>query len=107
PVLVSWVGRLGGSKGPLLQTALHGPARPRRSLNPNPRKKKPKYDRPLPSIHGEITATSTVGVRLVRDINYMTGSWLLRVTLPFYCDGECLYPLGSCMNATNHAMIQL
>lgn len=25
----------------------------------------------------------------------------------YYCDGECDYPLGSCMNATNHAMIQL
>lgn len=24
----------------------------------------------------------------------------------YYCDGECFYPLGSCMNATNHALIQ-
>src|SRR4029434_2490621 len=24
-----------------------------------------------------------------------------------YCDGACDYPLGACMNATNHAMIQL
>ncbi|RXM93574.1 Homeobox-containing protein 1 [Acipenser ruthenus] len=25
----------------------------------------------------------------------------------YYCDGECSYPLGSCMNATNHAIMQL
>ena len=25
----------------------------------------------------------------------------------FYCDGECLYPLCSCMNTTTHTMIQL
>ena len=24
----------------------------------------------------------------------------------FYCDGECAFPLGSHMNATNHAIIQ-
>lgn len=34
--------------------------------------------------------------------------WVLAPTgySAYYCDGECLYPLGSCMNATNHALIQ-
>jgi len=35
--------------------------------------------------------------------------WVLAPTgySAYYCDGECDYPLGSCMNATNHATIQL
>ncbi|XP_034401634.1 bone morphogenetic protein 8A-like [Cyclopterus lumpus] len=34
--------------------------------------------------------------------------WVLAPTgySAYYCDGECFYPLGSCMNATNHALIQ-
>lgn len=24
----------------------------------------------------------------------------------YYCEGECLFPLDSCMNATNHAILQ-
>lgn len=35
--------------------------------------------------------------------------WVLAPTgySAYYCHGECIYPLGSCMNATNHALIQL
>ncbi|XP_038838795.1 bone morphogenetic protein 8A-like [Salvelinus namaycush] len=35
--------------------------------------------------------------------------WVLAPTgySAFYCDGECLYPLCSCMNSTTHTMIQL
>lgn len=34
--------------------------------------------------------------------------WVLAPTgySAYYCDGECFYPLGACMNATNHALIQ-
>ncbi|KAM9838137.1 bone morphogenetic protein 8A [Aulostomus maculatus] len=34
--------------------------------------------------------------------------WVLAPTgySAYYCDGECSYPLGACMNATNHALIQ-
>lgn len=34
--------------------------------------------------------------------------WVLAPTgySAYYCQGECFYPLGSCMNATNHALIQ-
>lgn len=24
----------------------------------------------------------------------------------YYCEGECSFPLDSCMNATNHAILQ-
>lgn len=24
----------------------------------------------------------------------------------YYCEGECVFPLDSCMNATNHAILQ-
>lgn len=24
----------------------------------------------------------------------------------YYCEGECSFPLDSCMNATNHAIVQ-
>lgn len=24
----------------------------------------------------------------------------------YYCEGECAFPLDSCMNATNHAILQ-
>ena len=39
---------------------------------------------------------------------YFFQDWVLAPTgySAYYCDGECLYPLGSCMNATNHALIQ-
>ena len=44
------------------------------------------------------------------EVHYLCFSqdWVLAPTgySAYYCDGECLYPLGSCMNATNHAIVQ-
>uniref|UniRef100_A0A4W5RJQ3 Bone morphogenetic protein 8a n=1 Tax=Hucho hucho TaxID=62062 RepID=A0A4W5RJQ3_9TELE len=108
-----WVGLVGRrgprSKQPFMVTffrASQAPCRPPRALKPNPRKRKPKYDLPLPSIHGEVLQGQ--GTTLVSGL-IVKLDWVLAPTgySAFYCDGECLYPLGSCMNATNHAMIQL
>ncbi|CAB1351077.1 unnamed protein product [Coregonus sp. 'balchen'] len=50
-----WVGLVGRrgpcSKQPFMVTFFRASQAPCRALNPNPRKKKPKYDRPLPSIY--------------------------------------------------------
>ncbi|CAB1351190.1 unnamed protein product [Coregonus sp. 'balchen'] len=50
-----WVGLVGRrgpcSKQPFMVTFFRASQASCRALNPNPRKKKPKYDRPLPSIH--------------------------------------------------------
>ncbi|XP_029591930.1 bone morphogenetic protein 8A-like isoform X1 [Salmo trutta] len=95
------------------------PRHPQRALKPNPRKRKPKYDLPLPSTHGEVlqdhSHVNSGRQACKRHELYVSFSdlgwkdWVLAPTgySAFYCDGECLYPLGSCMNATNHAMIQL
>uniref|UniRef100_A0AAY5JX48 Bone morphogenetic protein 8a n=1 Tax=Esox lucius TaxID=8010 RepID=A0AAY5JX48_ESOLU len=121
-----WVGLVGRrgprSKQPFMVTffrASQAPCRPPRALKPNLRKKKPKYDLPLPSIHGEVlqdhSHANSGRQACKRHELYVSFSdlgwkdWVLAPTgySAFYCDGECLYPLGSCMNATNHAMIQL
>lgn len=53
-----WIGLVGRrgprSKQPFMVTFFREsqvPCRPPRAVRPNPRKKKPKYDLPLPSIH--------------------------------------------------------
>nr|XP_060640055.1 bone morphogenetic protein 8A-like [Anolis sagrei ordinatus] len=44
-------------------------------------------------------------------VSFRDLGWLDWVIAPqgysaFYCDGECAFPLDSCMNATNHAILQ-
>ncbi|XP_077193436.1 bone morphogenetic protein 8A-like [Paroedura picta] len=44
-------------------------------------------------------------------VNFQELGWLNWVIAPrsysaFYCQGDCAFPLGSCMNATNHAILQ-
>ncbi|CAB1351205.1 unnamed protein product [Coregonus sp. 'balchen'] len=116
-----WVGLVGRrgprSKQPFMVTffrASQAPCRPPRALKPNPRKKKPKYDLPLPSIHdhSHVNSGRQACKRHELYVSFSDLGWKDWVLAPtgysaFYCDGECLYPLGSCMNATNHAMIQL
>uniref|UniRef100_A0A3P9M5E7 Bone morphogenetic protein 8a n=1 Tax=Oryzias latipes TaxID=8090 RepID=A0A3P9M5E7_ORYLA len=85
------------------------PCRPPRAVKPHPRKKKVKYDLPLPAIH-----INKVGQPCRKHELYVSFSdlgwkdWVLAPTgySAYYCQGECFYPLGSCMNATNHALIQ-
>uniref|UniRef100_A0A8C7TPV3 Bone morphogenetic protein 8a n=1 Tax=Oncorhynchus mykiss TaxID=8022 RepID=A0A8C7TPV3_ONCMY len=116
-----WVGLVGRrgprSKQPFMVTffrASQVPCRPPRALKPNPRKRKPKYDLPLPSIHdhSHVNSGRQACKRHELYVSFSDLGWKDWVLAPtgysaFYCDGECLYPLGSCMNATNHAMIQL
>ncbi|KAF7236264.1 Bone morphogenetic protein 8A [Varanus komodoensis] len=44
-------------------------------------------------------------------VSFQDLGWLDWVIAPqgysaFYCEGECAFPLDSCMNATNHAILQ-
>uniref|UniRef100_A0A3B4BRS9 TGF-beta family profile domain-containing protein n=1 Tax=Pygocentrus nattereri TaxID=42514 RepID=A0A3B4BRS9_PYGNA len=104
-----WVGLIGRrgprSKQPFMVTffrASQAPCRPPRAVrHNNPRKKKNKYDlgRQACKKHELYVSFSDLGWK----------DWVLAPPgySAYYCDGECDYPLGSCMNATNHAMIQL
>ncbi|XP_048849571.1 bone morphogenetic protein 8A [Brienomyrus brachyistius] len=124
----AWVGLVGRrgprSKQPFMVTffrASQAPCRPPRALrhnsNNNQRKRKPKYDLPHPNRPGifdnsQLTSGRQACQRHELYVSFSDLGWKDWVIAPrgysaFYCDGECLYPLGSCMNATNHAMIQL
>nr|BAX01902.1 bone morphogenetic protein 8a-2 [Cyprinus carpio] len=121
----AWVGLVGRrgprSKQPFMVTffrASQAPCRPPRALrHNNPRKKKPKYDLPHPNRPGIFDQNHASSGRQAckKHELYVSFSdlgwkdWVLAPTgySAYYCDGECDYPLGSCMNATNHAMIQL
>ncbi|XP_068188924.1 bone morphogenetic protein 8A [Antennarius striatus] len=115
-----WIGLVGRrgprSKQPFMVTFFREnqiPCRPPRAVKPHPRRKKPKYDLPVPSIHNRSPANSG-GQPCKKHELYVSFSdlgwkdWVLAPTgyPAYYCDGECFYPLGSCMNATNHALIQ-
>uniref|UniRef100_W5LZ94 Bone morphogenetic protein 8a n=3 Tax=Lepisosteidae TaxID=7915 RepID=W5LZ94_LEPOC len=122
PGWVGLVGRRGPrSKQPFMVTffrASHTPTRAPRAARTSNRKKKPKYDLPhpnrLPGIfdHNHINSGRQACKRHELYVSFSDLGWKDWVLAPsgysaFYCDGECMYPLGSCMNATNHAMIQL
>ncbi|XP_047200178.1 bone morphogenetic protein 8A isoform X1 [Hippoglossus stenolepis] len=115
-----WIGLVGRrgprSKQPFMVTFFREsqvPCRPPRAVKPHPRRKKPKYDLPVPSIHNRSPANNG-GQPCKKHELYVSFSdlgwkdWVLAPTgySAYYCDGECFYPLGSCMNATNHALIQ-
>ncbi|XP_075867321.1 bone morphogenetic protein 8A isoform X2 [Nelusetta ayraudi] len=115
-----WIGLVGRrgprSKQPFMVTFFREnqvPCRPPRAVKPHARKKKPKYDLPVPSIQNRSPANSG-GQPCKKHELYVSFSdlgwkdWVLAPTgySAYYCDGECFYPLGSCMNATNHALIQ-
>uniref|UniRef100_A0A3B3ZD59 TGF-beta family profile domain-containing protein n=1 Tax=Periophthalmus magnuspinnatus TaxID=409849 RepID=A0A3B3ZD59_9GOBI len=114
-----WIGLVGRrgprSKQPFMVTFFREsqvPCRPPRAVRPNQRRRKPKPDLPMPSIHSQYHMNN--GAPCQRHELYVSFSdlgwkdWVLAPTgyLAYYCDGECFYPLGSCMNATNHALIQ-
>ncbi|XP_026856669.2 LOW QUALITY PROTEIN: bone morphogenetic protein 8A [Electrophorus electricus] len=120
-----WVGLVGRrgprSKQPFMVTffrASQAPCRPPRALrHSNPRKKKHKYDLPHPNKPGIFDQNHLNSGRQACKkhelyVSFSDLGWKDWVLAPpgysaYYCDGECDYPLGSCMNATNHAMIQL
>uniref|UniRef100_A0A8C6PJS2 Bone morphogenetic protein 8a n=1 Tax=Nothobranchius furzeri TaxID=105023 RepID=A0A8C6PJS2_NOTFU len=125
----AWIGLVGrrgpGSKQPFMVTFFREnqvPCRPPRAVKPHPRRKKHKYDLPVPIINSKGSESTCVlqdaaskGEPCKKHELYVSFSdlgwkdWVLAPTgySAYYCDGECIYPLGSCMNATNHAMIQL
>uniref|UniRef100_A0A8C6PHP9 Bone morphogenetic protein 8a n=1 Tax=Nothobranchius furzeri TaxID=105023 RepID=A0A8C6PHP9_NOTFU len=120
---IPWIGLVGrrgpGSKQPFMVTFFREnqvPCRPPRAVKPHPRRKKHKYDLPVPIINSKGSESTCVkGEPCKKHELYVSFSdlgwkdWVLAPTgySAYYCDGECIYPLGSCMNATNHAMIQL
>uniref|UniRef100_A0A3P9NLE8 Bone morphogenetic protein 8a n=1 Tax=Poecilia reticulata TaxID=8081 RepID=A0A3P9NLE8_POERE len=114
-----WIGLVGRrgprSKQPFMVTFFREsqiPCRPTRAVRPNPRRKKPKYDLPIPTIHGRGSVSK--GQPCKKHELYVSFSdlgWKDWVLAPagysaYYCDGECIHPMGACMNATNHAIIQ-
>ncbi|XP_047239946.1 bone morphogenetic protein 8A isoform X2 [Girardinichthys multiradiatus] len=114
-----WIGLVGRrgprSKQPFMVTFFRQsqiPCRPPRAVRPHPRRKKPKYDLPIPTIHGRSLASK--GQLCKKHELYVSFSdlgwkdWVLAPTgySAYYCDGECIHPMGACMNATNHAIIQ-
>ncbi|XP_061597325.1 bone morphogenetic protein 8A [Cololabis saira] len=115
-----WIGLVGRkgprSKQPFMVTFFREnqvPCRPPRAVKMPSKKKKPKYDLPVPSINKQSSAVKG-GQPCKKHELYVSFSdlgwkdWVLAPTgySAYYCDGECLHPLGSCMNATNHAVIQ-
>ncbi|KAK1153102.1 bone morphogenetic protein 8A-like [Acipenser oxyrinchus oxyrinchus] len=123
PGLVGLVGRKGPrSKQPFMvtffrqsQPALRLP----RGIRHNRKKHRGRtYDLPhpnkLPGLldHNHISDGRHACKRHELYVSFSELGWKDWVIAPqgysaYYCDGECSYPLGSCMNATNHAIMQL
>ncbi|XP_077599220.1 bone morphogenetic protein 8A [Stigmatopora nigra] len=117
----AWIGLVGRrgprAKQPFMVTFFREnqiPCRPPRAVKTHPRRKKPKYDLPVPSVHNPSPVDGGGGEPCKKHELYVSFSdlgwkdWVLAPTgySAYYCDGECFYPLGACMNATNHALIQ-
>ncbi|XP_031988461.1 bone morphogenetic protein 8B-like isoform X1 [Corvus moneduloides] len=109
------------SKQPFMVTffrASPSPARVPRAAKP-PRRRQPKksndlpHPNKLPGIFDDVHATD--GRQVCRRhelyVSFQDLGWLDWVIAPqgysaYYCEGECAFPLDSCMNATNHAILQ-
>ncbi|NXN25593.1 BMP8B protein, partial [Nycticryphes semicollaris] len=109
------------SKQPFMVTffrASPSPARVTRAAKaPRRRQHKKTNDLPhpnkLPGIFDDVHATD--GRQVCRRhelyVSFQDLGWLDWVIAPqgysaYYCEGECAFPLDSCMNATNHAILQ-
>uniref|UniRef100_G3T651 TGF-beta family profile domain-containing protein n=1 Tax=Loxodonta africana TaxID=9785 RepID=G3T651_LOXAF len=86
-----------------------------RPLKRRPLKKTNELPQPhrLPGIFDDIHGS--VGRQVCRRhelyVSFQDLGWLDWVIAPqgysaYYCEGECAFPLDSCMNATNHAILQ-
>ncbi|XP_026910824.2 bone morphogenetic protein 8A isoform X1 [Acinonyx jubatus] len=122
PGLAGLLGRRApGSKQPFLVTffrASPGPVRAPRAARPlkrRPPKKTNELPHPnkLPGIFDDVHGTD--GRQVCRRhelyVSFQDLGWLDWVIAPqgysaYYCEGECSFPLDSCMNATNHAILQ-
>ncbi|NWJ10110.1 BMP8A protein, partial [Crypturellus undulatus] len=122
PALAGLLGRRGPrSKQPFVVTfsrASGGPARLPRAAGKRRRQPKRSNDLPhpnkLPGIFDDGHAAAD-GRQVCRRhelyVSFQDLGWLDWVIAPqgysaFYCAGECAFPLASCMNATNHAILQ-
>ncbi|CAD7684181.1 unnamed protein product [Nyctereutes procyonoides] len=109
------------SKQPFLVTffrASPGPVRAPRAARPlkrRPPKKSNELPHPnrLPGIFDDVHGAD--GRQVCRRhelyVSFQDLGWLDWVIAPqgysaYYCEGECSFPLDSCMNATNHAILQ-
>uniref|UniRef100_A0A8C5UGX7 TGF-beta family profile domain-containing protein n=1 Tax=Malurus cyaneus samueli TaxID=2593467 RepID=A0A8C5UGX7_9PASS len=106
------------SKQPFMVTffrASPNPSRIPRAAKP-PRRRQPKksndlpHPNKLPGIFDDVHTTD--GRQVCRRhelyVSFQDLGWLDWVIAPqgysaYYCEGECAFPLDSCMNATNHA----
>uniref|UniRef100_A0A8D0QPR6 TGF-beta family profile domain-containing protein n=1 Tax=Sus scrofa TaxID=9823 RepID=A0A8D0QPR6_PIG len=109
------------SKQPFVVTffrASPGPVRAPRAVRPL-RRRPPKRSNELPppnklpgifdDVHG--SHGRQVCRRHELYVSFQDLGWLDWVIAPqgysaYYCEGECSFPLDSCMNATNHAILQ-
>ncbi|KAK4808892.1 hypothetical protein QYF61_008007 [Mycteria americana] len=109
------------SKQPFMVTffrASPSPTRVTRAAKP-PRRRQPKktndlpHPNKLPGIFDDVHAAD--GRQVCRRhelyVSFQDLGWLDWVIAPqgysaYYCEGECAFPLDSCMNATNHAILQ-
>ncbi|NXL87523.1 BMP8A protein, partial [Alectura lathami] len=95
-----------------------GPVRATRAAKA-PRRRQPKktndlpHPNKLPGIFDDVHAAD--GRQVCRRhelyVSFQDLGWLDWVIAPqgysaYYCEGECAFPLDSCMNATNHAILQ-
>uniref|UniRef100_F6YYN3 TGF-beta family profile domain-containing protein n=1 Tax=Ornithorhynchus anatinus TaxID=9258 RepID=F6YYN3_ORNAN len=122
PGLAGLLGRQGPrSKQPFMVTffrANQNPIRATRAVK-HLKKRQPKktndlpHPNKLPGIFDDIHSTD--GRQVCRRhelyVSFQDLGWLDWVIAPqgysaYYCEGECAFPLDSCMNATNHAILQ-
>ncbi|XP_075764849.1 bone morphogenetic protein 8B [Pelodiscus sinensis] len=122
PGLAGLLGRRGPrSKQPFMVTffrASQNPVRVTRAVK-QLRKRQPKktndllHPNKLPGIFDDIHVSE--GRQVCRRhelyVSFQDLGWLDWVIAPqgysaFYCEGDCAFPLDSCMNATNHAILQ-
>ncbi|XP_054251174.1 bone morphogenetic protein 8B-like [Indicator indicator] len=110
------------SKQPFMVTffrASSSPTRVTRAAKPPRRRQQPKksndlpHPNKLPGIFDDVHAGD--GRQVCRRhelyVSFQDLGWLDWVIAPqgysaYYCEGECAFPLDSCMNATNHAILQ-
>ncbi|NWI69718.1 BMP8A protein, partial [Todus mexicanus] len=110
-----------GAKSPgtgVFIPSFSSPARVTRAAKA-PRRRQPKktndlpHPNKLPGIFDDVHAAD--GRQVCRRhelyVSFQDLGWLDWVIAPqgysaYYCEGECAFPLDSCMNATNHAILQ-
>uniref|UniRef100_A0A8C2T0C1 Bone morphogenetic protein 8B-like n=1 Tax=Coturnix japonica TaxID=93934 RepID=A0A8C2T0C1_COTJA len=122
PGSVGLLGRRGPrSKQPFMVTFFRASSSPVRAARAAraPRRRQPKksndlpHPNKLPGIFDDVHAAD--GRQVCRRhelyVSFQDLGWLDWVIAPqgysaYYCEGECAFPLDSCMNATNHAILQ-